>query len=209
MVAISGTGWRLAPCLKALFDEADRRKPTRSHAADGTIGDLAHAARESDHNPADGWVCAGDVDDDGDSTPILGVDLLVAHLVASRDRRVKYLIRNGTIWKAYENRGLPPWTPQPYTGPSPHDHHAHISVWNTTEARNDLRPWWPAVKPAPPPDEEDDMAAFEFVHVSNGRTYVIGPNGEPGSLTADEIEAVKKAGWPIKNLPLSVWNKGT
>src|SRR5690349_18253335 len=59
------------------------------------------------------------------------------------------------------------------------------------------------------PAQEDDMAAFEFVKVSNGRTYVIGPNGEPGRLEPEEIEAVKKAGWPIRSLPLSVWNKGT
>ena len=38
MVAVVGRGWKLAPCLKALFDEADRRKPSRSHASDGTIG---------------------------------------------------------------------------------------------------------------------------------------------------------------------------
>ena len=67
--------------------------------------------------------------------------------------------------------------------------------------------WTPQPEPVPVP-QEDDMA-FEFVHVSNGKTYVIGPNGEPGALTPDEVKAVKDAGWPIKKLPLSVWNKGT
>jgi len=154
MVATSGRGWRLAPCLGLLFKEADARKPSRSHAADGTIGNAEHAARTSDHNPADGWVCAGDIDDDNDSEE-LGVDLLIAHLVATRDDRVKQIIGNRTTWKAYDSRGVPAWTPQPYTGPNAHDHHRHISVWNTPEARNDLSPWWPTVKPAP--HQEDVM----------------------------------------------------
>lgn len=147
MVATSGPGWLLAPCLKLMFDEADKRDPNRDRTSDGSIGDAAHAVRESDHNPADGWVCGADIDDDNDQANP-GVDLLRAHLVATKDPRVKYLIRNGTIWKAYENRGLPPWTPQVYTGLNDHSHHLHISVWNTTEARNDLSPWWP--KPTPP-----------------------------------------------------------
>ena len=150
MVALSGAGWCLAPCLVALFNEADKRAPNRSHVSDGSIGDLAHAARVSDHNPADGWVTAGDLDDDGDSQT-LGVRLLRQHLVASQDPRVKYLIHEGTVWKAYENRGLPPWTPQPYTGENAHAHHLHVSVWNTDAARNDLSPWWP----------EDDMPLNE------------------------------------------------
>jgi hypothetical protein len=149
MVATSGSGWRLAPCLVELFEEADRRKPTRSRVSDGSIGDLAHSTRESDHNPADGWVTAGDLDDDGDSAD-LGVRLLRQHLVASTDPRVKYLIHEGTIWKAYENRGLPAWTPQPYTGVNAHAKHLHVSVWNTAEARDDLSPWWPT-------DEEDEL----------------------------------------------------
>lgn len=144
MVATAGSGWRLAPCLVALFQEADRINPNRDTGSDGSIGDPAHAARVSDHNPADGWVCAGDIDENG-----VDVDLLRAHLVAGQDPRVKYLIRNGTIWKAYANRGLPAWAPQVYTGVNAHDKHLHISVWNTADARNDTSPWWP---------EEDDMS---------------------------------------------------
>lgn len=150
MVAISGSGWRLAPCLVELFEEADKRDPNRDRTSDGTIGDVAHSARTSDHNPDDGWVCAADIDDDDDQANP-GVDLLRAHLVATQDPRVKYLIRNGTIWKAYANNGLPAWTPQVYTGLNDHSHHLHISVWNTAEARNDLSPWWPAPQPQPAP----------------------------------------------------------
>lgn len=150
MVATSGTQsghhWYLAPSLIALFDEADDRDPSRDHSSDGSIGNAAHQSTQSDHNPAfdDGkwWVTAGDLDDDDDQ-PSPGVHLLRQHLVASKDPRVKYLIHEGTIWKAYPNRGLPAWTPQVYTGLNAHKHHLHVSVWNTAEARNDIGPWWP------------------------------------------------------------------
>ncbi len=172
MVATAGSGWRLAPSLIALVAEADRRKPTRSRLSDGSIGDTAHSARTSDHNPADGWVCAVDLDDDGDSTPILGVDLLVNHLVASRDPRVKYVIRNGRIWQPSTG-----W--RTYTGINAHRQHAHISIWNTPAARDDVSAWWPPAsppKPTPAPpapiEEEEDMAGFELWRDSrNNRLY--------------------------------------
>lgn len=149
MVATSGPGWHLAPSLVGLFDEADHINPGRDHGSDGTIGDFRHQATVSDHNPDQGWVCAGDVDEDG-----VDVDLLRQHLVASQDLRVKYLIRNGTIWKAYPNRGFPAWAPQIYAGVNAHDKHLHISVWNTPAARGDRRPWWP---------QEDDMPSLEEI----------------------------------------------
>lgn len=152
MVAIAGPGWKLAPCLVVMFDEADKRDPTRDDSSDGSIGNAEHQARTSDHNPDGGWVCAGDIDDDDDQLSP-GVHLLRQHLVASKDPRVKYLIHEGTIWKAYENRGLAPWTPQVYTGLNAHKSHLHISVWNTPEARNDRSPWWP---------EEDEMQEADW-----------------------------------------------
>lgn len=164
MVATAGRNWKLAPCLVALFAEADDRKPSRSHAADGSIGNAEHAARTSDHNPDDGWVTAGDVDDDNDSTD-LGVDLLRAHLVASKDPRVKYLIRNGTIWKSYPNRGLPAWAPQVYTGPNAHRHHLHVSVKNEAAARNNTDPWWPTTDD----DEEFDMDEAKLIEILDDR----------------------------------------
>lgn len=60
--------------------------------------------------------------------------------------------------------------------------------------------WTP--QPEPAPQQEDDV---QIVHVSNGKTYVVGT--KVGELTAAEVKALKAAGWQVKDMPLSVWNK--
>jgi len=158
MVAVSGSGWRLAPCLDALICEADKLYPNRSTVSDGSIGDQAHATRASDHNPDDGWVCAVDVTDDKANG--CDADLLAQHIVASRDPRVKYVIWNRTIAKSYANRGLAAWTPQPYTGTNAHEKHTHVSVHNTATARNDTSAWWPQEDDMPLSDADLDKIKF-------------------------------------------------
>ncbi len=152
MVALSGSGWKLAPSLIALIEETDRRSPRRRKTSDGSIGDQAHSARQSDHNPANGWVCAVDITDD--KAGGCDADLLARHVVAARDPRVKYVIWNRTIVKSYSSNGKPAWTPYPYTGSNPHDSHTHISVHNTLAGRDDRRAWWSAT---PSPQEDSDM----------------------------------------------------
>src|SRR4029453_9529897 len=59
--------WFLAPSLRALFAEVNHAASRRSKGSDGTIGDLRHSARTSDHNPdphAGGVVRAADVTHD-------------------------------------------------------------------------------------------------------------------------------------------------
>lgn len=148
MVAIAGTGWKLAPSLRAMFDEADRRWPKRSKASDGSIGDLAHSKRTSDHNPdASGDVLAGDLTDDKPAG--CDADLFAEHLRKSRDPRVKYVICNGKVFRSY---GTNAWQWTPYTGINGHFSHTHVSVLDTTEAKNDTSPWFSyadAPDPAP------------------------------------------------------------
>ena len=141
MVAQAGRGWKLAPCLVAMVDEANRIAPDRNRKADGSIGDTAHSARKSDHNPANGWVTALDLT----HAPASGFDAhaRARQVIARQDERIKYVISNGMIAKSYASRGRAPWIWQPYTGPNPHRHHAHFSIHNTPTARDDVRPWWP------------------------------------------------------------------
>lgn len=154
MVAISGTGWQLAPSLVALVKETDERFPTRDHSSDGSIGDQAHAARESQHNPENGWVCAVDLDEDL-SSELHTLQELAGHIVDQTDHRVRYLIYEGRICKSYvDGRGVAAWTWQAYTGLNDHSKHLHVSVWNTPAARDDRGPWWP---------EEDDMPTIDEI----------------------------------------------
>ena len=152
MVAISGTGWNLAPSLIALIEQTDDLYPTRDRASDGSIGDAAHASRESQHNPENGWVCAVDLDEDL-SAGLHSLNELARHLVDIRDHRVRYLIYEGRICKSYvDAAGRAAWVWQTYTGLNDHSHHLHVSIWNTPAARDDTGPWWP---------EEDDMPSTD------------------------------------------------
>ena len=45
--------WRVAKSLEHLRTQVNNAFPNRSKASDGTIGDISHQGRESDHNP---WV---------------------------------------------------------------------------------------------------------------------------------------------------------
>ncbi len=111
--------WRLAYCLKTLLGQVNSLYPARSKASDGTIGDAAHAATKSEHNPnAAGVVTAVDITHD----PAYGADMhkLAEALIRSEDRRIWYIIFNRRIWQD----GV--WVP--YYGDNPHDKHLHLSA---------------------------------------------------------------------------------
>ena len=146
---IGGKRWALAKSLVALFVEADRLYPDRSRASDGSIGDPAHAARDSDHNPdASGDVLAADLTDD--KAHGCDADALADHLVAIHDQRVEYVIRNGQRAKSY---GSNAWTWRTYTGVNAHASHTHISIHDTDAAKNDTSPWFPTQGVDMTPDE--------------------------------------------------------
>lgn len=164
--------WRLAESLKTLRKQINDAFPGRDKASDGSIGDAGHSARKSDHNPnAAGVVCA--IDTDEDLAPnIHTIESIVTALRASKDPRIKYII--------YEKRITVPgdlsrW--KTYTGPSPHDHHFHISVSGDPKLYDDPRPWSigagatvSSSTPTPPPatarllkkgDRGDDVKALQ------------------------------------------------
>jgi hypothetical protein len=139
-VPLGTTQWRVAKSLLTLLSAVDAAFPGRSKASDGTIGDAAHAGRESDHNPwvkdgLVGVVTAIDITHD----PASGCDAsrIVAALVASRDRRIKYIIWNRQI----VNSTVSPWLWRTYRGPNPHTQHFHLSVSSSKSHFDDESPW--------------------------------------------------------------------
>jgi peptidoglycan hydrolase-like protein with peptidoglycan-binding domain len=115
--------WRVAKSLLKLREQVDAKWPGRDKSSDGTIGDAAHQATTSDHNPnSAGVVTAMDITHD----PAHGLDArkLAEALVASRDPRIKYIISNAQIVSSQ----VSPWQWRSYTGANAHRAHVHISV---------------------------------------------------------------------------------
>lgn len=168
MVALAGSGWKLAPCLVRMFEEADKLWPKRSRLSDGSIGDLSHQARSSDHNPNDaGWVLAGDLTDDKANG--CDADRFAEHLRTSRDPRVSYVICNGRIFRSY---GSSAWSWTPYTGINAHEKHTHVSVLNTAAAIYDRSPWFDYAAPPELPIEEEDVQLIYVRRKDQARVHL-------------------------------------
>ncbi len=144
--------WRVARSLDVLLGQINTRFPQRSKASDGSIGDRAHAATKSEHNPDHlGIVRARDFTHD----PAHGVDIdrLSDELAASRDPRIRYIIANALILDS--RPGNRPWQWVKYAGSNPHTKHLHLSVVADARA-DDPRPWdLPMLRP----EGDDDMSA--------------------------------------------------
>lgn len=120
--------WKLSKAAERLRLEINTLFPGRDRKSDGSVGDAAHAARESDHNPDEnGWVRAIDIDEDvwgkNNEDPAIA-NVLVRQIIAiaKKDSRIKYVIFEGKIWSPLLN-----WKGRPYSGSNPHNHHIHIS----------------------------------------------------------------------------------
>jgi hypothetical protein len=151
----SGAGWRVAASIRTFGDQImAARGHTNSYSVDGTLGDLAHSNRTSDHNPDEnGIVRALDF---YEWTPGV-VDQIFETLRLSRDARLKYAIHDGRMFASYVNQaGDPAWTWRTYTGTNPHTTHGHLSVVATDMAEQ-THPW------ALTRSEEDDM--WQYVNV--------------------------------------------
>lgn len=124
----------VAPALNTLLDQLNRKAPNRSKASDGALGNAAHAASISFHNPNPaGIVQARDYTHD----PANGLDThnwLAPMLVKSRDPRILEIISNYQYWTPAGG-----WVP--YTGSNPHDHHLHLSVRSEPSLYNSTAPW--------------------------------------------------------------------
>ena len=131
-------------CLQALED-ATIRWPFRNQAYDGIMGDAAHQKHHSDHNDGNAFDLTND--------PAHGVDCNSLCNVVISDSRVTYVIWNRKIYN--RARAAEGW--RAYTGPSPHDHHMHVSIAATSREILTAWPWSangslgpiPPLKPVP------------------------------------------------------------
>lgn len=198
--------WRLAVSLETLRNEVNARWPGRNKASDGTLGDTAHAATASDHNPnPQGVVCAFDITHDPTDGP--DCDVLFAELADRRHPDCKYLIWDRQIVRAYDKPGIPAWMPAPYTGADPHTNHIHVSVGVGPDGHSAPgtydhdAPWLdstltPAESqshgqfPAPPLQSTEDDMTPAFALDSTGRRWelVVGDDRQCYAYIDDKLD---------------------
>ncbi len=137
---------RLVRAGVTLREQVNVRWPNRDKASDGWIGDAAHQARPSDHNPdADGWVHALDIDKDGIDADRLAAELIAyARNLEPGSRRLKYVVYKGRIASGTYPDKFWTWRAGDW------GHYQHIHVSFTAAAELDGRPFALPVL-APPP----------------------------------------------------------
>lgn len=130
--------WILTKGLQNLRAQVNEAFPDRDEASDGTIGDKAHQAETSGHNPDDTPGSKPEWSGDPDSTPEVRAwdmdsDLRAAPATAQQfvdhirhlpgvSSVLRYMIYNRRIYRASNG-----WAAETYTGPSAHTEHIHFS----------------------------------------------------------------------------------
>lgn len=183
--------WTAAPSLLRLRDEVNKKYPKRDKASDGIIGDPAHSARVSDHNPCD--YCTGkqhdvvhamDVDSNGAPgvrTPLVE-DVLRATI---GDDRVWYVIWNGKIYSRTYG-----WAPRVYTGANRHDHHVHVSLRYTDAAVTSTGSWLQA-----PPAKVPTLPGLSLANLLNAARH---PRKATNPIAVRRLQrALNAHGFPV------------
>lgn len=186
-------GWRNCQASMTLVAEINQRWPGRDKGSDGTIGDAAHASRQSDHNPwvkldGVGVVRARDIDKDGIDAPWLAEHL--RKLGAAGDPRLApggYVIFNRRI----TNPDFRSW--RAYTGSNPHTSHIHVSFSTVPAGFDSTAPWGIATAPGPrprpapaprPTPVEDDVSVQNILLDGTGEITVRLPVGNGAIATS-------------------------
>jgi hypothetical protein len=122
----------LAPSLRLLRSRLNTLWPDRDTRSDGWLGDAAHAARRSDHNPdGRGMVHALDIDRDG-----IDVQRVLRGTIGHS--AVEYVIFNRLIY--YRVREF---RPRRYDGLNAHRAHVHVSLRHSARAEHWVGTWLP------------------------------------------------------------------
>ena len=136
--------WRAARSTIVLRQQIEDRFPNKSRHRDGIIGGLEYCPGLSDHCPNiiendTGVIAAIDITHD----PKNGCDMgpIVHSISMSMDARIKYIIYDGQICRAYRYEGAPAWSWQKYAGKNRHLHHAHFSVQHSKRDYDSVRQW--------------------------------------------------------------------
>lgn len=148
--------WRLSGNLVYIRQSIWDHFP--DHVTVGSIGDAAHAASTSDHNPdGRGIVCAIDV--------MYSVGANASAVVRASVGRgdLAYVIHNRTIWSASHG-----WGARSYTGSDPHTNHVHISSFHTAGADSNHVGLSFGSSPTPVPNPSSPVPAWSGPDLGRG-----------------------------------------
>lgn len=128
---------RLVKAGVTLRDQLNEAYPNRDKRSDGWIGDKAHQARKSDHNPdKDGWVHAIDIDENfgpgwkKGTTAKEFADQLIQYAREGKDNgRLKYVVYENSIASGTYSDKYWTWR----KGNWGHTQHIHVSFTDKAE----------------------------------------------------------------------------
>lgn len=206
---------RRAHALSSLVNEVNAAFPNRHKgrgSSDGWLGDQAHQARKSDHNPnAAGVVRAQDIDEDlygiGDHRGPAAMAIIAEHLRRMGeygDHRLVGGASNGYI--IYEQRiagAGKGWQWRHYSGSNPHDKHIHVSVCSNPAGYDDAgSPWHVADLFYTPPPRRRDVLNMPIIYSNDADGEQLYDSGS-AIVVVQELEssaALQAAGVPIAKL---------
>jgi hypothetical protein len=170
--------WVVTASLGRLMADFRTVFPAKSRASDGTIGDTAHQAETSGHNPDDTAGSRAEYTDADSKAEVRAIDVdntlrdprgvtmeqVVQRLLATpADRdRLMYVIYNRRIWRKRNS-----WRQEAYTGSSPHTEHAHFS--GDPASDENAAPWTSVLS-----FQEDGMNDFDPYGKPAGNSREVG-----------------------------------
>jgi hypothetical protein len=192
------TAWKLTDGLSNLRSQLNAAFPNRDHESDGTIGDAAHQAEISGHNPDDTRGSKAAWNGDSDTIPeVRAFDCdsdfrtsgVTAQKVVDHVRAlpgvsgvIRYMIYNRKMY--HVNNG---YRPTAYNGASAHTEHIHFEgAWtqaadNNTTFNYRLRDLLPAAA------KDDDVNVDQLVKDNNaGKAGTVAPDTELGKLAMSQ-----------------------
>lgn len=202
------------PRLTSILTEANAIAPHRRTSSDGMLGDAAHRAEVSDHNPdANGVVHAVDISESKPGTPYWqpGLDVFdvhqkqrdiaaqyVAATAVDRVRRWPWLTPGNGYMVGFDGSRDVIFNPSVSltwrdNGGTSHNQHGHFSIGHSAASENDTQPIFGGAQPQEydMPLNKDDIEAIRQIVKQTVEEAIGGGSLSPPDPHATVVDVVK------------------